>query len=109
MHQLLCENGKIIIPKKLQKQIMEWYHKVLCHPRETRMEMTISQHLTWKSLCKTVHDICLQCDICQRTKRNKKKYGYLQAKEAEVTPWDTLCIDMIGPYNLNKKGSKPCI
>ena len=57
--QLLCENGKIIIPKKLQKRIMEWYHKVLCHPGETRTELTINQHLTWKGLCKTVHDVCL--------------------------------------------------
>ena len=39
--------------------------------------------------------------------QNKKvKYGKLTLKEVEATPWDVLCINLIGPYkiiNNNKK------
>ena len=102
--QLLCENDKIIVPKSLQKPIVTWYHELLCHPGENRTEMTINQHLTWKGLRKTVKDVCSRCDACQRTKRTKKKYGHLPPKEAEIIPWDTLCIDLIGPYQFKRKG-----
>ncbi len=28
-------------------------------------------------------------------------------KEAETTPWDKHCVDLIGPYKMKKKGKKP--
>jgi hypothetical protein len=41
-------------------------------------------------------------------KKQSKKYGLLPEKDAEAMPWDRLCIDLIGPYNIksNKKGVK---
>ena len=46
------------------------------------------------------------CDSCQRNKRRHKKYGHLPAKTAEAKPWDKLCVDLIGPYSINRKGDK---
>ena len=43
-HSFICKNCKIVIPKQLEKQVVEWYHNALCHPRETRTELSISQH-----------------------------------------------------------------
>ena len=106
VRQVLVEGDKIIVPTSLQKPIVEWYHTLLCHPGETRMENTISQHLTWKGLRKTVHNVCTKCHTCQLTKRTKKKYGHLPTKEAETIPWDTLCVDLIGPYNIQRKNQK---
>ena len=97
-HQLLCENDKIIVPKSLQKPSVTWYHEILCHPGENRTELTINQHLTWKGLRKTVKDRCSRCNTCQQMKCTKKKYAHLPPKEAEIVPWETLCIDLIGPY-----------
>jgi transposase InsO family protein len=54
-----------------------------------------------------VKEECSTCHVCQLTKRTKKKYGQLlPAKEAEATPWERLCVDMIGPYNIKRKGKK---
>ena len=39
-------------------------------------------------------------------KRDKKKYGHLPEKEAEATPWDKLCMDLIGPYTIKRKRKK---
>jgi hypothetical protein len=46
--------------------------------------------------------------ICQTQKKQSKKYGFLPEKEAEAMPWDRLCVDLIGPYNIksNVKGVK---
>ena len=42
---LVCYKTKIVVPKKLQRHIIEWYHTVLCHPGINRTEETIGQHL----------------------------------------------------------------
>ena len=107
-YSLICRHGKIVIPKSIQKTLVEWYHNVLCHPGETRTELTIGQHFYWKGLRKSVHDICSKCHTCQFLKRNKRNYGKLPAKQAETQPWDTLCIDLIGKYRMtpNKGGRK---
>ena len=102
--KLICLNGKIVIPATLQKRVVNWYHETLCHPGETRTENTISQYLTWVNLRKTVHEVCSTCHTCQISKRTKKKYGHLPEKEAEAIPWETLCVDMIGPYKIQRKG-----
>jgi hypothetical protein len=45
-----------------------------------------------------------ECSTCQKNKKQKKKYGELPKKEAEAEPWDKLCVDLIGPYTIRRKG-----
>ena len=33
---LIYRHRKIVIPKQLKKNLVEWYHNILCHPGETR-------------------------------------------------------------------------
>ena len=76
---------------------------------ETRTEETIRQHFTWKGLKVEVKRQCSTCHVCQVTKKVHKNYGKLPAKQPEVTPWEFLCVDMIGPYKIDrntKKGTK---
>ena len=36
----------------------------------------------------------------------KKKYGKLPPKNVELIPWDTVCIDLVGPYTVtDQKGN----
>ena len=49
------------------------------------------------------------CDTCQRTKRSIVKYGKLPAKLAEETPWNKLCVYLIGPYKIRSKRKEPLI
>ena len=45
--KLICnKENKIVMPKALQLRAVHWYHNVLCHPGETRTELTIKQHFT---------------------------------------------------------------
>ena len=36
--QVLCKDGKVVIPKVLQNQAVSWYHHYLQHPGHTRLE-----------------------------------------------------------------------
>jgi RNase H-like domain found in reverse transcriptase/Integrase zinc binding domain/Reverse transcriptase (RNA-dependent DNA polymerase) len=101
--KLITLDDKIVIPQSLRQRTVQWYHTQLCHPGEKRTEETIRQHFTWKNLREDVKNICQKCHTCQTTKRSSKKYGLLPEKEAEAEPWDKLCVDLIGPYNLKRK------
>ena len=44
-YSLIFRNRKIVIPKLLEKQVVEWYHNALCHPGEKHTELSILSHL----------------------------------------------------------------
>ena len=107
--ELITKDGKIVMPATLQDRCIRWYHSILCHPGEARTEQTIRQHFYWKGLRRQVQNVCQRCRTCQLTKRKTIKYGELPPKEAEIKPWEVLCVDLIGPYKINqpkRKGKK---
>jgi hypothetical protein len=104
--KLICYKDKIVIPTSLQKRVVNWYHTMLCHAGETRTEQTIRQQFWWPNLRDSIHECCTKCDTCQCTKRSSKKYGYLPIKEAEAHPWEKLCVDLIGPYTIKRRGKR---
>jgi hypothetical protein len=105
-HKLMCHNGKIALPPSLQQKTMDWHHEMLCHPGTTRTEATIRQHFDWKGLRTMVIATCKKCQLCQKAKLTNQKYGELPVKLAEENPWDTLCVDLIGPHKIERKGKK---
>ena len=90
----------IFLPAALQKKNVDWYHEMLYHLGETQIEHTLRQHFDWKGLRTTVHDVCKKRPTCQRAKTTNQKYGKLPPKHAETNPWDTICVDLIGPYTI---------
>ena len=102
--ELICYKDKIVVPSALQTRIVDWYHTFLCHPGINRTEETIGQHFWWPKMRGQITDSVSTCANCQRNKRRNKKYGHLPPKEAEAEPWDKLCIDLIGPYTIQRKG-----
>ena len=108
-YELICHKGKISLPPVLQQKTVDWYHSILCHPGTTRTEATIRQHFDWKGLRTMVIATCRKCNNCQMAKVTNQKYGKLPAKVAEENPWDTLCVDLIGPYKIQRKGKKDLV
>jgi transposase InsO family protein len=98
--KLITKGDKIVLPAALQKRAVEYYHLTLCHPGETRMELTMGQHYAWKGMRKTIEAVCKRCVTCQLNKPKNVKHGHLPPKEAEDVPWERLCIDLIGPYEI---------
>jgi hypothetical protein len=40
-YQLVTREDKIVLPTSMQRKGVEWYYLILCHPGETRTELTI--------------------------------------------------------------------
>jgi hypothetical protein len=53
----------------------------------------------------TVRSYVKNCRSCQVNKRRSQKYGKLPTKLANITPWEAVCVDLIGlgPYTLRGK------
>jgi hypothetical protein len=57
-----------------------------------------------KGMCRSVRAHVKKCHKCQVNKRSKHKYGKFLPTELVVTkPWNTLCVNLIGPYTLKGK------
>ena len=101
------KQGKIVIPPELQPRILDWYHEILVHPGENRMEKSLTSLYYWKNLKKDVHQHCKHCKTCQLFKTTRKtKYGLLPAKTAEVIKWSRVNVDLWGPKTVHNKNGK---
>ena len=101
--KILCKDGKLVIPNKLQDRAVGWYHHYLQHPGTTRLEETLRSAMYWKGMRRSVRAHVKKCHKCQVNKRKKHKYGKVPTKLAVTKPWNTLCVDLIGPYTLKGK------
>jgi hypothetical protein len=100
---VLCKDGKMVIPVALQHRAVSWYHHYLQHPGHTRLEETLRAAMYWKGMRNTIRKFVKNCRKCQVNKRQKHKYGKLPTKLVITNPWEVLCVDLIGPYTLRGK------
>jgi hypothetical protein len=101
--KVLCKDGKLVIPKNLQHRAVAWYHHYFQHPGTTHLEETLCSAMYWKGMRRSVRAHVKKCHKCQVNKRSKHKYGKLPTKLVVTKPWNTLCVDLIGPYTLKGK------
>ena len=73
---------------------------MLRHPGSTRLYKTLNLKYYIKGLRAKVNSLVKRCSTCQQYKKPTKKYGKLPAKKTEVTPWHTVCVDLVGPYTV---------
>ena len=109
VRELVCYKDKIVVPKTSQKQVMNWYHHYLGHPGINQTKESIGQHLWWPKMRDQITNTVNACAICQCNKKQRKTYGHLPEKRAESEPWDKLCVDLIGPYQIQRKGQNTLI
>ena len=77
---------------------------MLCHPGATHLENTIQQHFTWVTLTVNVRTMCKKFPTYEIKKCALAKYGHLPVMKNKSQQWDTLCVDMIGPYTITQRG-----
>lgn len=94
---------RLVIPDSLQEKVLAWYHTYLQHPGRDRMMETISAVMYWHGMSAQIKRLVKTCDKCQKGKSRKRKYGHLPPKDAIVRPWHTVCVDLIGPIEIEDK------
>ena len=65
---VLCKDGKIVIPKVLQRRAVSWYHHYLQHPGHTRLEETLHAAMYWKGMRNNIQSHVKNCLTCQVNK-----------------------------------------
>ncbi len=101
--EVLCKDGKLVIPKSLQHRTVSWYHHYLQHPGHSCLEKTLRATMYWKSMYTTIQSHVKRCQSCHVNKRWKLKYSKLPPKLIIMTPWEALCVNLVGPYTLKGK------
>jgi transposase InsO family protein len=91
---------KICLPDAILDNAVRWYHLALSHLGSRRLHDTISKHFYHQRLRNKVEDLVEKCDTCQRLKAVGRGYGELAPREAEIHPWRTIAVDLIGPWTL---------
>ena len=74
---ILCKNGKMVIPKSLQQHMVAWFHYYLQHPGTKRLKETLCLSMYWKGLRMTVQSHVKKCHSCQVHEWRQLKYGKL--------------------------------
>jgi hypothetical protein len=96
---MVCKDGRMIIPKPLQRYAVLWFHHYLQHPGHTQLEETMNATIYWKGMRTSIWSTTKSCRACQvNNKKQRLKYGHLLLKTVITIPWRVLCIDHIGPY-----------
>jgi len=97
------ERPRMVIPKKLQRKTIAWYHHYLQHPGRDKMMKTLSAVMYWKNMDSQIRKFVQTCERCQKGKKRKRKYATLPPKQAVITPWHTVCVDCCGPYEIKSE------
>ena len=88
------------MPQSLRRNVLDSYHFYPNHPDVSRLSKTIREVCYLKGLITQVKLFSKTYKICQQFKRIKTLYRHLPLKNiAELKPWDTVHVDLIGPYS----------
>ena len=68
-----------------------------------RLEKTLFENFAWPGLRDNVLALCKTCETCQVHKKQRKHYGELPLASPPGCPWDTVAVDLIGPYEVRFK------
>jgi hypothetical protein len=65
---------------------VKWFHQVMGHPGEKRLQDTLNQHYYHPRL--HYHIDKLKCKDCQKHKLEGHDYGLLPKREVWIAPWE---------------------
>lgn len=106
--EIIAYKDRIYVPPSLRKRTIEWYHYFLNHPGGDRLYKTIAKVCYWKGMASQCNSFCRRCPECQKLKKRKTKYGHVPPKNVgTLTPWETVHVDLVGPYSLTAKQFQP--
>lgn len=100
------QNGKIWVPKELQRKVVKYIHKHPLH-RHKGIRKTYNQVLTYYTIegLKThIQHVVSHCNVCQQTKDGRHKpYRKLQPLPVPEQPWESVTFNHITDLPLSIK------
>jgi transposase InsO family protein len=79
---------------------------VLGHVGSSRLYESIAIHFYHPGLQNLIDELVSRCDTCQRYKLPGRGYGESPARQAPLTPWSEVAVDLIGPWKVTVRGQE---
>ena len=92
---------RVYMTKTLRKCVIKCYHLFFQNPVCDRLDQTLNTVYRWLGKFNQVWKLCRTCKDCQSFKKRNSYYWLLPDNYAEtLTPWNTVCVDLIDTYIL---------
>ncbi len=95
-------NWKITLPESMVVDTVKWFHQVMGHPGERRLQDTLNQGCHHTKL--RYHIDKLKCKECQKCKLAGRGYGLLPKQEVRIAPREEVAVNLIGPWKVKVNG-----
>ncbi len=96
---------KIALPESMLVDTVKWFHQVMGHPGEKRLQETFNQRYYHPRL--RYHIDRLKCKYCKKHKLAGRGHGLLPKQEVRIAPWEEeVATDLIGPWKVKVNGQK---
>ena len=99
---------KLLVPEELKTRVLFEYHDstLAGHPGGEETLRAIQDHYTWPHLRRDVREHVRQCRLCACTKATRPRHQDNLRPHQPRKPWETLAIDLTGPYPRSGRGKK---
>ena len=87
-----------------------WYHLYIYHSGGEKLANTLKKLCHWKYITNQSRNFTNCCKEFQNQKKRALRYDHLPPNniaENEMTPWNTVHIELIGPYTVKFKQTQP--
>ena len=96
VNNILTLNHRVVVPKSLQKRILETLHEG--HSGQTRMTMLARSYVYWPNIDKDIINFVRLCEDCRMASKSPIKVP-LQPWPRPDKPWKRIHADFDGPLN----------
>jgi Integrase zinc binding domain len=96
---------KICIPTVMLQDVIKLYHLSLNHVGMTRLHDSMALYFYHPRLRSSVEAFVRTCNACQRHKITTHHYTELPPRDAQVSPWREVAVDLVGPWDIEIHGT----
>lgn len=101
------ENRKLMVPKKLVKDVIQYYHCNLgMHQGMAKTYKRISESVYWYGMKEDIQDYVSKCSVCKEGKFDHRPKHVLSSFPETNEPFQRIHIDIVGPFKKGKYRNK---
>ena len=98
----------LLVPRVLRQRVIWDFHDALLsgHPGAAETLRDINQHFVWLEMARDIQRYVANCYLCLCCKPVKGRPPDNQRPRSARTAWETVAVDLIGPYPRTTRGNK---
>ena len=102
------QHWQLRVPITLRQRVIWDYHDVPLagHPGAEETTRAIQEHFFWPGMSREIKRYVARCHLCICTKPLHGRHTDGQRPRTTRTAWETLAVDLMGPYPLTKRGNR---